>query len=449
MRACMLMLMYVWHARMLSCISMTLFFSTIVHTIEYTLSTMSKILLLVCIVIVVIILYERTRMRTQDDTRIPSRSLSNAIDSNDVRHTIASTQLDATVPKPALMGLITTNTTMSSDDLFAIATANMRIMEDMRDLADQIPATSKEMGAIRTQYIIARERAQAAMSRAIAIRATEDSTRRHAITDDVMQDRAREFNRHVDKQQQQQHQQPIIVDIPRANDKLLEHDDNKPKLAPTWSHDPENVHDSLVGTGVAHKLNVMRTSDQHVTDSHNLFGSILDVINTYTDEHTDARAVMERRANARHTLHVASADASCSRYGITEFDALRLVYERSLRANIDENTRANMRNALVTALADCSPNKSSVCLVGRITRYVGALDVVDPDASIGSAPIMNVDAHRATLFAKLGQLQVQGKTSQEMREYVNQYFASDPALSDQTNKSIQKIKSDALAGIED
>lgn len=394
---------------------------------------MSKVFLLVCVVvIVVVIMYARARERGRE--RAPSRALSKSIDSSETRSAIASTPLDTSIPGRALAGLFA-NTTMSSDDLFTIATANMRIMEDMRDLADNACATSKEIGPIRTRYIIARERARAAMSRAITTRAGEDRVRQHDITDDVIVDRAREFNQHVGA--------PLVIVAPIIDQQI----ESRKQVLQKWSSDPENVHDSLVGGEVARKISAMLADDRHMTNEHNLFGVVLEMINGYSDEHVDVNALEKRRADARHTLHIASANAHCSRYNICEFEALRLVYERSMREGISANSRDALREALVIALAECSPDGSSVCLVGRITRYVGSLDVVD--STIGSAPIMNVDAHRATLFAKLGQMQAEGKGANDMREYINQYFASDPILSDPTNVSAQKIKNDALAGVDD
>jgi hypothetical protein len=410
----------------------------------------STIGIIICLVIVlIIIVITRTYRNGRKERARPSRALAREIDKPEVRARVALT-VSGSDGRDEFAG-------MSSDDLFAIAVANMRIMDDAGDIMSARNRAGTATVDVAREYNAAAHRARKAMSRAIKMRKQESATdhQARAITLGVLRDRAHNLDARPigDPYHAGAHRGGVVGTLILRQDEII--DDatiDAPQtiaptvglpLAPVWSSDPENVHDSAVGSAVIRKIGFMRANDLHATTDRNIYGKILHEINQYQNPFVGADELAERRNRAKHIMHRASADEYCSRYSIKESEALRLVYERMLRADSDE-ARANMRDALVSAMSECSPDGSDVCLVGRITRYVGALDHVDPE--IGE-PTKSVDAFRATLFAKLGQMTAQHAPAREMRAMI--MHECDSAATDLPVAVSQKMRQDALAGVED
>lgn len=202
-----------------------------------------------------------------------------------------------------------------------------------------------------------------------------------------------------------------------------------------WAPDPESVHDSAVGGDVMRRLSYMRAHDLRAIDAQACAGHIASIMSARLSR-DDPKC-----SKINTTLERAQANAHCSRYDIDELEALRLVIERACFARSEE-ARNNMHDALLNALAECSdgPN-STVCLVGRISRYVASLDIVDE--MMPADAIKSTDAYRAEIFAKLGAIQAAAQdgaiTRDDIARIIAEYDGRMPP------HIIQKIKDECLA----
>lgn len=346
---------------------------------------------IIIIVIIVIIWYYRkhyhnfARKSSRNDPR--ARTLLASMD----------TMLDRDRAEQAIIGAKIRSKTdvrslgrLSSDDLFTLALIHLHRANDATDSGEI--HTSTDQMAITKQLL----------TRALDARKREER-RNHVVTNATLIARANDIGitQAIIDEVALLPQDPIVA--PEQVEAHQVHDEPRPVVQ--WTPDAENVHDSAIGDDVMRRIAFLRERDLAVFTENMCIGTILRAMNTNDDIKASPNADTIKR-RVRQTLNVMATNNYCERYKITELNALRLALERMYSTKSPEVSH-NIEASIIRALADCSDsNGGTVCLVGRITRIIGALDVIDPDMP----SLKTTDAYRAEIMQMLGNISRQ-KTS--------------------------------------
>lgn len=304
----------------------------------------------------------------------------------------------------------------SADDLFTRALLLMREKDDLEDLLHSaMQKSGRAPNSISQSLALTDKTMRALMTRAVAKRARENHARRDEARpmfhDGIIEQRAMEVGAIA------QTTPPITRAPPQA---IASHE---------WATDLQNVHDTTFGAEINKRLAQLRASDGHILAANECIGIIL-----FAMKDLDVNAEDKQKVLA--TLEVAKANNYCARYEINEWDALRLILERSMKFPEHET---NIKRALIDALIDCSQNGQPVCLIGRISRYISSLSAIDPEFMEGPR---NTEAYRAHIFAKLGQLQAKGGEIGEKE--IDEIMSAHRDLPDLVFK---KIRDECIAAI--
>jgi hypothetical protein len=266
---------------------------------------------------------------------------------------------------------------VASDDLFTDALIYLHDADDALDSGNE------------REFAQHMARARELMSAAIALRATE-----HVdiplVQNIVLETRATDIGVVVP------HVRLPNVVAPRNVDAEDHH-------VAVWTSDAENVHDSAVGQSITNRIAFLKSRDIHVHQTNECVGAIWARLRSLP-EITDAK-----KGRILATLNIAAQNNNCERYGVGELEILRIVFERQYFAeNVEEAN--NISQALIDAIADCAywnvsegVSTGTVCLVGRISRYVHSLEIVD--SRVPEDPAKTTEAYRAEIMESLGRLQ--------------------------------------------
>jgi len=127
--------------------------------------------------------------------------------------------------------------------------------------------------------------------------------------------------------------------------------------------------------------------------------------------------------------------------GVPEADILRTIFQRSLA---DENAdRADsLRASLVGALVDATEpdSRGAVCSVGRCSRYVSSLEMID--RAPPTPPVAPVDAFRQEIFAAIAHVPEAERSPALVRKIMRPYAARLP------QHTYAAIEAECMAGLE-
>ncbi|MCK9603404.1 MAG: hypothetical protein M0R66_03510 [Candidatus Omnitrophica bacterium] len=388
-------------------------------------------LTIVCVIIFIILIVARVAISART-RRSPARAKYRAVAALDDPN--ARQQFTRATDRAAHVARRGVSPALDADTLFTRATLYMREYDDLHD---------KIASARQPRALIQLERRAASISQlardtiraAIEARTRENRSANHdgeialgeqLFDDNAIERRATEINADVAPPR------VALPPMPRVTRAARAPLDTALVASPKWAPDPENVHDSTVGDSVSRRLDYMRHNDLRVFRENECIGAIAFLLRG-RDPVTCERVV--------RTLERARVGGVCERYNIRELDALRLVLERAYHARSDSAAR-NLNDALIGALADCAEGDSgTVCQVGRISRYVASLDIVD---EVLPAPaIKPTDAYRAEIFARLGTIQARNGevTSAEASALIDEYRAQLPA------RVLKKIRDECMGAL--
>jgi hypothetical protein len=318
----------------------------------------------------------------------------------------------------------TDDATANADALMTKGTLYLHIIDDLQDeLAHK--TTAQQRAQITARINDANAAMRSIFASALARRAEENNYAREVQQvqqeQQIFQDRAIE-------------QRAIDVGIHVPEYKPVEQNAQAPVRKQEWAPDPENVHDSALGEGVSRRIRFLIENDMHLFNQKTVFGAFLLVV----AERERTHEIAPKRKQIRATLNIARPNNYCSRYAIAEMEAFRLVFERAFQQK-NETTKNNMHDAFISAVADCSEGDHTVCLVGRISRFVASLDIIDPEMGF----IKTVDTYRAEIMQSLGALTAKKEdvTVADVDAICNTYVGIVPA------HSLARIRAECLAGI--
>lgn len=344
---------------------------------------------------------------------------------------------------------------LDADELFTLATMFLREHDDLQDNYDHATNSKVRADIARRMQNVSRL-ARDTIQLAIAKRSNENQTNpndtREAqlFHDAAIERRADEIAAVVPDVHHDVPRRPIgariVPPAPEAaaganggaNDAA-----GAPVIpAPQWAPDPENVHDSAIGGDVTRRLNFIREQDLNLFDTRTCLGEIAFILADRCPATNPQNA--PKRERIIRTMERARQNDHCDRYDINELEALRLVMERSHFAKTEEG-RNNLHDALLNAMSECSEGNGTVCTVGRISRYVASLDVVDENLPDGGA-VKSVDAYRAEILNKLGQAQAApNSTEQTVRAQLDRTIAE---YADRVPANyLEKIRTECVAAL--
>ena len=132
--------------------------------------------------------------------------------------------------------------------------------------------------------------------------------------------------------------------------------------------DRQNVHDHAVAVALHTNIKTLEENQAIARrpSLEEIKHALLDADGLSADEKVDALRVLDDLNDG--TAH--------SRLGVTEADALKLVWAR-IQGNGDRDVRANLTETLGKQLASALEHGSVVCSTGKIARIVGTLDGTD------------------------------------------------------------------------
>ena len=151
-------------------------------------------------------------------------------------------------------------------------------------------------------------------------------------------------------------------------DKLIE------KYAP-YKTDSNSVHDSVVTSSVKKSVDNLKKTLNNNDDNINTIRDY--ILNNVNEELTN-----DCREKALKTLDImCKTNSNISNLGMKEKEILNLVYNR-INSCSDEIIKNNLKETLVKELADSVRGNGTVCAVGRVSRLVDTLNVIDPNTNI-------------------------------------------------------------------
>jgi len=321
-----------------------------------------------------------------------------------------------------------------ADDLFTQAMLYLRIQDDLQDEFACAKTNEKRKKKVAKLIEEISKKVRKTMEKAIVHRSLENgdpgNVEERVIRDAVIEQRAIEIGLpeiHIP-------QAAVVVPVQAAPAAPLV--PLAPGVPAQWTPDAQNVHDSVLGAGINNRIRQLREKDLQLYDTTTITGAILFAMKERLEGDE------ERKRRILITLARAKNNDFCERYSINELEALRLVFERAQHAKNDE-TRKNLNDALLKSMEDCVEGtaQSTVCTVGRISRYIASLDAVDPEF-VGDS-VKTIDACRVEILAKLGKLQTEEKVGADTVERIcAEYTGKIP------QHSLDAIKKECAAGVE-
>lgn len=242
---------------------------------------------------------------------------------------------------------------------------------------------------------------------------------------------------------------------------------SKAKVGDKAYNDPQNTHDSYVLSTIKHSLEKIKNSEnENEKDSKNDGGydnvsgyNIQDFIKQLpqTDKTHDALKSLEIVISSNREDMVSSM-------GISEYNALDMVWKRINSDKFDDSTKKTLKETLVDELASMQEFGQMVCQTGRVARIVDTLNGVDDDVSIKPMHAINEEmmtkaAHiRKTLteeYPENEQKQLEAGTSNDQdkfdlklktsiveglrKDYVDTHILTDKKFNDTLNVWIDAI----------
>ena len=339
---------------------------------------------------------------------------------------------------------------LDADDLFTKATLYLRIQDGLQDEYMSRSTSRKRRKQIAQQLQHVSHTSRNTIRAAIEKRNNENNEHKagnkvarnaQLFDDDTLDRRAVEIEEHPDIQGDH------IVDLPRNGDAKradeIPHVERANPSKAKWAPDPENVHDSAVGDDVSHRLKFLQNHDLHLFDESTCIGAIAFIISNRIGK-SDPDDIKKREKILR-TIKRAQSNDYCYRYNINELEAMRLVLERAHHMK-NEESKNNLHDAFLNSLADCAEAPTgTVCTVGRISRYVASLDVIDKD--LPESAIKSVDAYRSEIFNRLGKMQAHAVSAGADTDDIHKRM--DGLLAEYKDKipghSMEKIKAECEA----
>lgn len=164
----------------------------------------------------------------------------------------------------------------------------------------------------------------------------------------------------------------------KVKDNKLKGSTNKliQKYAP-YKPDANSVHDSAVVNSVKKSVDNLKKTTVNSNDP--AINKIRDYILTGGDpkELTD-----NTRQKALKSLDIIlKTNSNISSLGMRETEVLNMVFNR-INQSTDKELRENLKETLVKELADSVRPPATVCAVGRVSRLVDTLNVMDPNVQI-------------------------------------------------------------------
>lgn len=139
----------------------------------------------------------------------------------------------------------------------------------------------------------------------------------------------------------------------------------------THTSNPQNVHDTAVSDGI--KNIYLRLREEEIdADRDDTLAEIAAAIDKYPAKIAEP---------AKYVLDIARAGNSIMSIDDTEDHVLKLVWDRSKLAKNAKNAEL-IRAAIIEGMAACVTSISpinTVCIVGRVSNYIGALATLDAD----------------------------------------------------------------------
>lgn len=124
----------------------------------------------------------------------------------------------------------------------------------------------------------------------------------------------------------------------------------------------------------------------------------------------------EEKAKALEVLGSLASDRTHSGLGVSEREALDLVWERIRRVE-DETTRNNAAETLCKQLASGFEHGTTVCSTGKIARLVSSLDGLDLDGHRSLTPVWAVKEELGSLAARVRTDVLKTATDAQRRAY--------------------------------
>jgi hypothetical protein len=154
----------------------------------------------------------------------------------------------------------------------------------------------------------------------------------------------------------------------------------------THTSDSQNVHDSSVIDNLTVTLGKVKSLNKdNIIKENNQEVHICNEISTYINS---MQAEDQFKSNALKTLSEMSSNRPVAHYNDTELSILSLIWERS-KDPLNEKNSKNMKDAIVTSLAECTTmtngSVNTVCITGRVNNVLSSIATLDVDQTIGVA----------------------------------------------------------------
>jgi hypothetical protein len=149
-------------------------------------------------------------------------------------------------------------------------------------------------------------------------------------------------------------------------------------LATTHTSDTQNVHDSSVVKDLQITYDAIKQrapptpAEISITEAHNYIKA------------NPTKFDCAKANRALLALEIIKSGTKLDTYNDREDNIFKYVWERSKLPENEKNQEL-MRQAAVTALAECKPEDQNICVVGRVEYLMGSLATLDFDPIIGTA----------------------------------------------------------------
>lgn len=179
-----------------------------------------------------------------------------------------------------------------------------------------------------------------------------------------------------------------------------------PEMIPV--HDGTDVHNHQIQSSLRESLKRLKTWYLTINDPLSA-SSTYEQIKTHIFQHSDD--TVEKKERAYNVLrHMEKHDGTLHSVGLSETAILQMVWQRII-SPVNDAVKDELKNSLIELLSDSSIHLDRpYCLVGRITRMVQSLQMLDEE---GLVSIKNLQTIHAELQTKIPLL-------------VDEYFKHNP-----------------------